>query len=242
MGASQTLVSFAHCTLRVIKAVDMNYNSAGMWEKLPLHYYDHVRDCGVQCVNGTRSLKHCITVCKIHKCLEMWFILCMWQCPTDFTICNGTQTWIIILWWTGWCNTLSSSDGVVRWGISACSTRCTSVPLRRVGPLLPPLSLMSPPSKHGWGPPGGTSNIYRGCGKGAGRQVEHLVVWEEGVLWRQEDWWRIWSRQCLQNLPTSQPTQSILVAQLCILIEVLTYLLCFGGVYGRSTKSMLLSH
>ena len=24
------LVSFAHCTLRVIKAVDMNYNSAGI--------------------------------------------------------------------------------------------------------------------------------------------------------------------------------------------------------------------
>ena len=62
MGASQTLVSFAHCTLRVIKAVDMNYNSAGMWEKLPLHYYDHVRDCSVQCVNGTRNLKHWHTV------------------------------------------------------------------------------------------------------------------------------------------------------------------------------------
>jgi len=35
------------------------------------------------------------------------------------------------------------------------------MPLRRAGPLLPPLSLVSPPSKHGWGPPGGTRNIYR---------------------------------------------------------------------------------
>ena len=35
---------------------------------------------------------------------------------------------------------------------------------------------------------------------------------------------------CLENLPTRQPTQSILEAQQCILMNVLTYLLCFGGV------------
>ena len=68
------------------------------------------------------------------------------------------------------------------WGeapqLAALETLC--VLLRRVGPLLPPLSLVSPPSKHGWDPPGRTRNIYRGCGKGAGGQVEHLVVQEEG--------------------------------------------------------------
>ena len=58
------------------------------------------------------------------------------------------------------------------------------MPLRRAGPQLPPLSLVSRPSKHGWGPPGGTRNIYRGCGKGAGGQVEHLAVQEEeGVIY-----------------------------------------------------------
>ena len=49
----------------------------------------------------------------------MWFILCMWQCPTNITDYNGAQTCTIILWRTGWCNTLSRSDGVL---ISACST------------------------------------------------------------------------------------------------------------------------
>ena len=103
----------------------------------------------------------------------------MWQCPINSTDYNGAQTCTIIPWWTGWCNTLSSSDGLMRWGMSACSTRdtlCTSVPLRRAGPHLPPLSLVSPPSKHRLGPPGGTRNIYR---EGVVRELE--------VNWR--SWW-----------------------------------------------------
>ena len=39
---------------------------------------------------------------------------------------------------------------------------------------------MSSPSKHGRGPAGGTGYIYRGGGKGAGGQVEDLVVQVEG--------------------------------------------------------------
>ena len=98
-------------------------------------------------------------------------MICMWQCRTNFTDYNGAPC-TFILWRTGWRNSRSSSDGVVRWGIPAWSTWCTSVPLRRAGPLLPPLSLVSPPSKHGWGPPGGTRNIYR---EGVVRELE--VKW-----------------------------------------------------------------
>ena len=201
---------------------------------------------------GLETLKHCITVCKIHKRLEMWFILCMWQCPTDTKICNGAQTWTIIVRWTGWCNTLSSSDGVVRWGISACSTWCTSVSLRRVGPLLTPLSIMSRPSEHGWGPPGGTRNIYRA---GVVRELE--VTWSTWWCRRKgcyeekriDDEYEVdrygqTERTCLQNLPTSQPTRSILVAQLCIPIEVLTWRVLEVCRVGQRSgvESMLLPH
>ena len=165
----------------------------------------------------------------------MWFVLFMWQCPTNITDYNGAQKWTIILWWwTWWCNTLRSSNGVVRWGILACSTRetlCTSVPLRRAGHLLPPLLLMSPPSKHGWGLPGRTRNIYRGCGKGDGGQVGHLVAQEEDELWRQEDW---------QHILSNQPISVLLVGVNCSL-GILLQLHCrvqWSGESYNQTNSL----
>ena len=115
----------------------------------------------------------------------MWFVLCMWQCPTNFTDYNGAQTWTIILWWTGWCNTLSSNNGVVRWGISACIT-----PLCHWGGLVPSslhcrLCLL-PANMAGVHQEGPGISTER-CGKGAGGQVEHLVVWEKEWVMRSRE-------------------------------------------------------
>ena len=111
----------------------------------------------------------------------MWFVLCMWQCPTNFTDYNGAQTHAIILWRTGWHNTLNSSDGVVRWGTSACSTRDTLCTAEE-GWSPPPSTVAHVPSQQTW--VGSTRKdqeyLLSGCGKGAGGQVGHLVVQEEG--------------------------------------------------------------
>ena len=67
--------------------------------------------------------------------------------------------------------------------------------------------------------------------------MEHLVVQEEGGVMKTRgltgqvvDRYAQADYTCLQYLPTSQPTWSILEAQQCIPMNVLTYLLCFGGV------------
>ena len=252
MGASQTVewlqaflshLHTAHCVwlkqltwITIVLACERNCHSIIMimWEIAVSNVWMELETWNTDC----------ILVCKIHKRLEMWFILGMWQCPTNFTICNGAQTWTIIVRWTGWCNTLSSSDGVVRWSISACITWCTSVLLRRVGPILTPLSLMSRPSKHGWGPPGGTRNIYRvgvvrelevtwstwwcgrkGCYEDKRIDDEYEIDrYEDKRIDKGYDLYRYGQTEhtCLQNLPTSQPTSSILVPQMCTPIEVLT--------------------
>ena len=82
--------------------------------------------------------------------------------------------------------------------------------------------------------------LQRGCGKRAGGQVEHLLVQEKGGAMKTReltkdlkwtDMHRLTIRTCLQNLRTRQKsTQSILVAQPCIPMKVLMYLVCFGGV------------
>ena len=162
---------------------------------------------------------------------------------------SGPQTCNNILWWAGQCETLSSNGRAVRWGTSGCSTLCTSFSLRSVGLLLPPLSLVSLHSKHGWGPPGGTRNIYR---EGVVRELE--VKWstwwcgKKGDSWRQDDWQRIWSAMdrhgqteyvCLQNLPTRQSTCSILAAQPCRSMKVLTWCVlarCRVGLRTVHTK------
>ena len=69
--------------------------------------------------------------------------------------------------------------------------------------------------------------------------MEHLEMQEEGGAMKTRevtkdlkwtDMHRLTIRTCLQNLPTKQPTQSILVAQPCTPMKVLMYLVCFGGV------------
>ena len=81
--------------------------------------------------------------------------------------------------------------------------------------------------------------------------MEHLVVQEEGVMktrgltGQEVDRYVQTDYTCLQYLPTSQPTQSILVAQQCIPMKVITYLLVlevFRVGLRSGVESMLLSH
>ena len=155
--------------------------------------------CSVQM--GLETWNNCITVRQI--LLKMWFVLCMWQCPTHFTDYNGAQPTPSSCWGQ---DDITHWTAVMEWWgeapqLAALETLC--VPLRRVGPLLPSLSLMSPPSKHGWGPPGRTRNIYR---VGVVRELE--VKWStwwcrrKGVPWREEDW---------QDILSNQPTSALLV-------------------------------
>ena len=61
-------------------------------------------------------------------------------------------------------------------------------------------------------------------------QEEEGVMKTRGLTGQEVDRYAQADYTCLQYPPTSQPTQSILVAQLCIPMNVITYLVCFGGV------------
>ena len=131
----------------------------------------------------------------------MWFELCMWQCPTNLTDFNGAQTCTLILWWTGWCNTLSSNNGVVRWGISTCSTWDTLCTVEE-GWSPPPSTVARVSSQQTW--LGSTRRDQEYLQRGAVRELE--VKWStwwcgrKSELWGQENWQHILSNQPLFSL------------------------------------------